>query len=86
MLPFLDTAIKLTDEIEREHGIKVPVVPVGIKYASPWGSRSKFPSLYLPGAKAIITAGEPHDVREKGLIDILYEEVKRMSDLGHAKA
>ncbi|MBW3014047.1 1-acyl-sn-glycerol-3-phosphate acyltransferase [Candidatus Woesearchaeota archaeon] len=81
MLPFLDTAVKLTLEIEDEFGIKVPVVPVGIEYRSPFGSRSERPSLYLPGAKAFVRAGKPHDVREKGLIDILYNEVKRLSNL-----
>ncbi|MBW3011237.1 1-acyl-sn-glycerol-3-phosphate acyltransferase [Candidatus Woesearchaeota archaeon] len=81
MLPFLDTAVKLTLEIEDEFGIKVPVVPVGIEYRSPFGSRSERPSLYLPGAKAFVRAGKPHDVREDGLIDILYEDVKRLSGL-----
>ncbi|MCK4670824.1 MAG: hypothetical protein KAT43_06485 [Nanoarchaeota archaeon] len=80
-LPIENLAIDFTRDIEEEYGIKVPVVPVGIEYSSLWGSRGKFASLWTPKAKVRVRVGRAYDVQDKDLDKIIYESLRRFSNL-----
>lgn len=81
MLPVENLAIDFTKEIEQECGMKVPVVPVGIEYSSFWGSRRKFASLWAPRSRVRVRADRAYDVQEKDLDKLVYESIRRMSNV-----
>ncbi|MCK4670301.1 MAG: 1-acyl-sn-glycerol-3-phosphate acyltransferase [Nanoarchaeota archaeon] len=81
MLDIENLAINFTREIEEECGIKVPAIPVGIEYSSLWGSRGKFASLWTLKAKVRVRVGRAYDVQDKDLDKIVYESLRRFSNL-----
>ncbi len=65
------TFIEHARQVERECGIKIPAIPVGIEYES-------FNTL---DSKVCLRAGEPLDLAMPDLVKVVMEEIRKLSNL-----
>jgi 1-acyl-sn-glycerol-3-phosphate acyltransferase len=58
-------------QMQEKHKIQIPAVPVGIEYERLW----------TPQSKVCIRAGEPVDISDENIENIIHSEIKRLSGL-----
>lgn len=72
MAPFRKEIFTLAKRVQREHGIEIPVIPLGIEYD---------PSIWAPRSRVCVRAGKPSKAVTPGLADKVSKELYSLSNL-----